>query len=120
MSAPTTGPAGAHRAQLAVLVLVPLLAVLALAAFAWPAARLAPRDLPVGVVAPEAAAAAIGQRLAGGGEAVDLRRYPDQAAAAAAIEDRRIYGAIVLAPDGAPSTVLTASAASPAVAQLLQ
>ena len=56
-----SGPARAHgpRALMAVVVLVPVLAGLALAAFAWPAARLAPRDLPVGVVAPAAAVAAI-------------------------------------------------------------
>jgi hypothetical protein len=120
MSAPSAGPPRGHgpRALMAVVVLVPVLAGLALTAFAWPAARLAPRDLPVGVVAPAAAVAAIEQRLAGGGEAVDLHRYPDQAAARAAIADREVYGALVLSPDGA--AVLTASAASPVVAQLLQ
>ena len=120
MSVPSAGPARGHgpRALLAVVVLVPVLAGLALAAFAWPAARLAPRDLPVGVVAPAAAVAATEQRLAGGGEAVDLHRYPDQAAARAAIADREVYGALVLSSDGA--AVLTASAASPVVAQLLQ
>jgi hypothetical protein len=101
-----------------VVLLVPVLAALALAAFAWPAAGLAPRDLPVGVVGPETAVAAIQQRLAGGGEAVELHRYPDQAAARAAIADREVYGAMILAPDGAG--VLTASAASPVVAQLLE
>jgi hypothetical protein len=99
-------------------VLVPLLAGLALAAFAWPAARLAPRDLPIGVVAPAAAGDAIEQRLARDGEAVEVHRFTDQAAARAAIADRDVYGAIVVAPDG--TTVLTASAASPLVAQLLQ
>jgi hypothetical protein len=103
---------------MAVVVLVPVLAGLALAAFAWPAARLAPRDLPVGVVAPAAAVAAIEERLAGGAEAVDLHRYPDQAAARAAVADREVYGALVLSSDGA--TVLTASAASPVVAELLE
>ncbi|NEB79022.1 ABC transporter permease, partial [Streptomyces sp. SID14478] len=38
--------------MLAVTVLVPLLAALALWAFAWPAARTAPRDLPVGIAGP--------------------------------------------------------------------
>jgi hypothetical protein len=120
MSAPSAASGRGHgpRALVAAVVLVPVLAALALAAFAWPAARLAPRDLPVGVVAPAPALAAIEQRLAGGGEAVDLHRYPDQAAARSAIADREVYGAIILAPDGA--TVLTASAASPVVAQLLQ
>jgi hypothetical protein len=99
-------------------VLVPLLAGLALAAFAWPATRLAPRDPPIGVVAPAAAGDAIEQRLARDGEAVEVHRFTDQAAARAAIADRDVYGAIVVAPDG--TSVLTAPAASPLVAQLLQ
>jgi hypothetical protein len=111
---PPHGP----RALVAVLLLVPVLVGLALAAFAWPAARLAPRDLPVGVVAPAAVGDAIAQRLAREGDAVEVHRFPDQASARAAIADRDVYGAIVLAPEG--TTVLTASAASPLVAQLLQ
>jgi hypothetical protein len=115
-------PRGSHahraRALWGVVVLVPLLVGLALAAFAWPAARLAPRDVPVGVVAPAAAGTAIEQRLARDGDAVEVHRFADRAAAEAAIADRDVYGAIVIAPEGA--TVLTASAASPPVAQLLQ
>jgi hypothetical protein len=118
MSAPSDGPRGhGARALWGVIVLVPLLVGLALAAFAWPAARLAPRDVPVGVVAPAAAGAAIEQRLAGD-DAVEVHRFADRAAAEAAIADRDVYGAIVIAPEG--TTVLTASAASPLVAQLLQ
>src|SRR4030095_2134976 len=44
--------------------------------------------------------------------------FADPASARAAIADRDVYGAIVVASDG--TTVLTASAASPLVAQLLQ
>jgi hypothetical protein len=117
MSTPSNRPHG-PRGLVAVVVLVPLLAGLTLAAFAWPAARLAPRDLPIGVVAPAAAGDAIEQRLARDGDAVEVHRFADQASARAAIADRAIYGAIVVAPDG--TTVLTASAASPLVAQLLQ
>ena len=117
MSPPSNRPHGS-RALVAVVVLVPLLAGLALAAFAWPAARLAPRDLPIGVVAPAAAGDAIEQRLARDGDAVEVHRFADPASARAAIADRDVYGAIVVAPDG--TTVLTASAASPLVAQLLQ
>jgi hypothetical protein len=110
-------PRGA-RALWGGLVLVPLLVGVALAAFAWPAARLAPRELPVGVVAPGAAGAAVEQRLARDGDAVAVHRFADRAAAEAAIADRDVYGAIVIGPEG--TTVLTASAASPLVAQLLQ
>lgn len=118
MSAPAHGSSHGWRALVAVVVLVPVLVGLALAAFAWPAARLAPRDVPIGVVAPAAAGAAIEQRLAGEGGAVEVHRFADQASARAAIADRDVYGAIVVGPDG--TTVLTASAASPLVAQLLQ
>jgi hypothetical protein len=97
-------------------VLVPVLVGLALAAFAWPAARLGPRDLPIGVVAPAGAGGAIERRLAG--DALEVHRFADQASARAAIADRDVYGAIVAGPQG--TTVLTASAASPLVAQLLQ
>jgi hypothetical protein len=108
-------PHGA-RALWGVVVLVPVLVGLALAAFAWPAARLGPRDLPIGVVAPAGAGDAIERRLAG--DALEVHQLADQASARAAIADRDVYGAIVVGPQG--TTVLTASAASPLVAQLLQ
>ena len=85
--------------------------------FAWPSAPLEPRDLPVGVAGPPAATAALEQRLAAADGAFDVHRYGDEAAAREAIEDRDVYGAFVATPDGAK--VLTASAASPMVAQLL-
>jgi hypothetical protein len=86
-----------------------LTAVLAIAvtSFAWPAANLEPRSLPVGVVG----AAQLP-------EGMEAHRYPSEAAAAAAIRDREIYGAVI-AERGAPR-VLVASAASPAVAQSLR
>jgi hypothetical protein len=108
-------PHGA-RALWGVVVLVSVLVGLALAAFAWPAARLGPRDLPIGVVAPAGAGDAIERRLTG--DALEVHRFADQASARAAIADRDVYGAIVVGPQG--TTVLTASAASPLVAQLLQ
>jgi hypothetical protein len=98
-------------------VLVPALVALALVAFAWPSARLAPRDLPIGVAGPPQAATAIQRQLAQRGGAFDVHVYADEAAARAAIGDREVYGAIVAAPNGV--TLLTASAASPVVAQLL-
>jgi hypothetical protein len=47
----------------------------------------------------------------------DVHRYADEGAARDAIADREVYGAFVAGPGG--PKVLTASAASPAVAQLL-
>lgn len=108
---------GPHRrALIGATVLIPLVIAIALAAFAWPAARLAPRDLPIGVAGP--GAGSIEQRLAERTGAFDVRRYEDETAVRAAIEDREVYGAVVAMPSG--MTVLTASAASPLVAQLLQ
>ncbi|MER7737058.1 ABC transporter permease [Streptomyces sp. NPDC096538] len=107
-----------RRRIAAVLVLIPTLVALALWAFAWPAARTAPRDLPLGVAGPPAATAPLAQQLEERKGAFDLHRYPDEAAARDAIEDREVYGAVVVTGQG--PKLLTASAASPAVAQLLQ
>jgi hypothetical protein len=102
----------------AVVLLVALLAVL-LTAFAWPAVRSAPRDVPLAVAAPppvvDRVAAALQQARPG---AFDLRTVPDAAAAERAVRDRDVYGAVVVGPAG--PEVLTASAASPVVAQALQ
>ncbi|WP_051807338.1 hypothetical protein [Streptomyces sp. NRRL F-2664] len=107
----------AARRLLAVLVVVPLLAALALWAFAWPATRTAPRDLPLGVAGPAVAAAPLEQRLAAHEGAFEIHRYADEAGARAAVQNREVYGAVVVTPQG--PRLLTASAASPLVAQLL-
>ncbi|MFH9328888.1 ABC transporter permease [Streptomyces althioticus] len=111
-------PLPTHRRITAVLVLIPALVALALWAFAWPAARTAPRDLPLGVAGPPAATVPVAQQLDQRKGAFDLHRYADEAEARDAIEDREVYGAVVVTPQG--PKLLTASAASPAVAQLLQ
>jgi hypothetical protein len=95
-----------------------VIVALALWAFAWPAARTAPRDLPVGVAGPPAATAAVAQKLGRGGGTFEIHRYGDEAAARHAIERREVYGAVVVTPKG--PRALTASAASPVVAQALQ
>ncbi|CCK31727.1 putative integral membrane protein [Streptomyces davaonensis JCM 4913] len=107
-----------RRRLIAVVVLVPVLAALALWAFAWPAARTAPRDLPLGVAGPAAATAQVERQLARHEGAFEIHRYADEAAARDAVEDRSVYGAIVVTPGG--TELLTASAGSPVVAQLLQ
>ncbi len=122
-------PLAAHppwRQLTIVSLVIPLLIVLAVLAFAWPAARIAPRDLPVGIVGtgPASQQAAAGLTRAEPG-AFDIRLYPSQSAARTAIEDRSVYGAFVITGitgitgNGRRITVLEASAASPTVAQLL-
>lgn len=92
-----------HRPPLAAIFVVPLIAALVLTLFAWPAAKVGPRDLPVGVVGSQPLAA----------EGFEVHRYATEAQAREAITEREIYGAL------AGGKVLVASAASPVVAQLL-
>ncbi|MFC8272813.1 ABC transporter permease [Streptomyces sp. NPDC057271] len=108
----------ATRKTVAVLVLIPVVVALALWAFAWPAARIAPRELPIGVAGPTTATAPLEQRLAERAGAFEVHRYASEAAARAAIENRTVYGAVVVTPRG--PELLTASAASPVVAGLLR
>jgi hypothetical protein len=111
--------AGIHPAILlrAAVIIPALVAALALSAFAWSAARLAPRGVPVGVAGTAELAAGIGHRLDGLHGAFDAHTYGSEASAETAIRHREIYGAFVAGPGGL--TVLTAPAASPAVATLL-
>ncbi|UZI32736.1 ABC transporter permease [Streptomyces sp. VB1] len=111
-------PTAPNRRAVAVILLIPLMVTLALWAFAWPAARIAPRDLPVGVAGPAAAAQQLEQRFEERDGAFDVHRFDGEAAARTAIEDRTVYGAVVVTPQG--PHLLTASAASPVVAQLLR
>ena len=114
-------PLAAHppwRQLTIIAVLLPLMIVLAVLAFAWPAARIAPRHLPVGIVgtgrASEQVLTGLDRSDPGG---FDVHRYADEASARAAIQHRDIYGAFAVSRGGI--TVLEASAASPSVAQLL-
>lgn len=114
-------PLAAHppwRQLLVVSVALPIMISLAVLAFGWPVARTAPRELPVGIVgtgpASEGAVAALSHAKPGG---FSFQLYADKAIARDAIEDRVIYGAFAFSHRRV--TVLDASAASPAVAQLL-
>jgi hypothetical protein len=106
-----------HRPPAAAILVVPLVVALILTLFAWPSAKLGPRDLPVGVAGPAAATGPIEEQLQAREGAFELHRYADEAAARESIEDRDVYGAFVVTPQGAK--VLTASAGSQAVAQQL-
>src|SRR5262249_23998962 len=90
---------------------IPVIVAAVLTLFAWPAARMEPRELPIGVVGSPAATKAVDP------DAFELHRYADEAGAREAIEEREVYGAFVSTAAG--RKVLLSSAASPAVAQLL-
>ena len=100
-------------------VAVPLVAAVALAAFAWPAASARPRHVPLGLAGPPAATARIAAALAREPGAFDARRYPGPGAARRAIEHRAVAAAIVAPPGAGRPALLIASAASPTLAQLL-
>ncbi|MDX6282151.1 MAG: hypothetical protein QOH03_3222 [Kribbellaceae bacterium] len=106
------------RQLLILSVLAPLVVSLAVLMFTWPAARTGARSLPVGIVGTGAATQQKVRSLATVAPgAFELHLYADDAAARAAISDREVYGAFEIS--SRRFTVLTASAAGPAVAQLL-
>lgn len=98
---------------------VALAAVVALIvlAFSWPNVTAEPKNLPLAVVGPEAQVehleSALDERADG---LFDVTVVEDRDAAVVALETRGAYGAILL---GQEPEVLTASAASPLVAQQL-
>ncbi|MGH3493882.1 MAG: ABC transporter permease [Sciscionella sp.] len=114
-------PLAAHppwRQLLIVSTVLPLLIVLAVLAFAWPAARIQPRDVPIGVVGSTPGSEQLIEHLSSAEPgAFDFHLYADRASARSAIENRDVYGAFIVTP--LHISVLEASAASPAVAQLL-
>ncbi|HJT95051.1 MAG TPA: ABC transporter permease [Mycobacterium sp.] len=107
----------AIRATGIIVVLTVVLAVVAIA-FALPAARSRPHDVPIGAAGPQAAGGQVADLLeqhAPGAFAVTY--YPGEQALRDAIRNREVYGGISFGPDG--RTLFTATGASPMVAQLL-
>lgn len=86
-------------------------------AFVWPVATAEPRDLPIAVSGPAAQVEQLESVLdTQTGGLFAFTEVADRDAATAAIEDRSVYGAVVL---GTAPEVLTASAANISVAQQL-
>ncbi len=113
---PSRSPLAAALGAVAV---VTVLLTVVLTAFAWPAVRSAPHDLPLAVTGPPPAVAQITGALDSASPgAFDVRPVDDEAAARAAIEDREVYGAVVV--DASGPRLLVASAASPTVANSLR
>lgn len=103
------------RATGAVIVMTVALAVIAIA-FALPAARSKPHEVPIGATGPLASQIAnMLERNAPG--AFRVTTYSDATALRAAIRNRQEYGGIAFGAGG--PVVLTATGASPAVAQAI-
>ena len=66
-----------NRRMVAVVLLIPLVVTLALWAFAWPAARIAPRHLPVGIAGSAPAADRVQQQFERHGDAFEIHRFGD-------------------------------------------
>jgi hypothetical protein len=110
-------PPAAIRATGVIVVLTVVLAIFAIA-FALPAARSAPHDVPIGAAGPQAASgqvAAILDKQAPGAFAITY--YPGEEALRDAILNRDVYGGIAFGPDG--RSLLIATGGSPMVAQML-
>ena len=123
LPSPTHHAAPAHehpaalRATGIVGVLTIVIAIVAIA-FALPAARSKPHDIPIGAAGPQAASGQVADMLEQNAPgAFEITYYPGEAALRDAIRNRDVYGGISFGPDG--RTLLIATGASPTVAQLL-
>jgi hypothetical protein len=86
-------------------------------AFVWPTATASAKDLPIAITGPSAQIAAVEKAVdANASGVVDFHVVSDRDAALRRIEHRTVFGAIVL---GSQPEVLTASAGSTVVSQLL-
>ncbi|MFI6457705.1 hypothetical protein ACIBF6_39885 [Streptosporangium amethystogenes] len=99
-------PAGTTRMLLGVVVALTAVVVVMLCAFALPSVKGGPHHVPLGLSGPQPATQALQKGL--GGDAWDVRLYPDPQALQAAIKQRDIAGGLALGTDGI--TVYTASA----------
>ena len=116
-AAPAHEPPAALRATGSSLVLTVVIAIVAIA-FALPAARSKPHDVPIGAAGPQAASGQVADMLEHNAPgAFEITYYPGEAALRDAIRNRDVYGGISLGPDG--RTLLIATGGSPTVAQLL-
>jgi hypothetical protein len=87
-------------------------------AFAWPSADMGPHEVPLAVVGPDSVAEQVQTQLdQAQPDGFDVTAAAGAEQARSLIEEREVYGALAVAPEGV--TAYTASAASPAVARLI-
>jgi hypothetical protein len=118
VNSPNPSPAapGPSRSRLLKLTGVLLLVqAVFVAAFVLPAHKPEPHDVPIGLVGPATPEHGLEQKQAG---RLDVKRYASESAARGAIDQREIYGAVVV--EGRDQRLLVASAASNSVAQMLR
>lgn len=94
------------------------LVAVVLLAFLWPTVTSSVHNLPVVVTGNGPATATLATQLEKSG-AFTIDSAADRAAAVNAVETRNSYGAFVVADDGSGIEVVTASAASPVVVQIM-
>jgi hypothetical protein len=114
--APVRQPRDGVRAAAIVLALTAALAIFAVA-FALPAVKSAPHDVPIGIAGPQAAtgqiAGALEQKAPG---AFDITYYPGEQALREAVMNRQVYGGFSFGPE---PTLFTATGGSPVIAATL-
>lgn len=94
--------------------------MLVLLAFAWPTYTAKVKEMPLGVVATTEQQAALQQALDTAGDPFELTSYANADEARHAIEQREVYGAVVMpAKQGGATQVFTASAGSTAATQMI-
>lgn len=89
-----------------------------LLAFAWPTYTTSVEDVPLTVVGPDQAVSQVEANLAAQGDAFAVQTASSRDDAQQLIKEREVYGAIVIDPSSG-TEVLTATAASPPVSQML-
>lgn len=94
------------------------LVAVVLLAFLWPTVTSSVHNLPVVITGNGPATATLTTQLEKSG-AFTIDSAADRAAAVNAVETRNAYGAFVVADDGSGIEVVTASAASPVVVQIM-
>ncbi|BDV31865.1 ABC transporter permease [Microbacterium terricola] len=122
MSEPTTPRTGRFVTRWPAAIAISAAAAIAVAvivlAFLWPVVTAEAKDVPLGLVGPEQATSQVESALDEHADGVfDTTTYDTRDEAVDAIEQRKLYGAVVV---GTEPEVIVASAASPAVATMLR